>query len=390
MTIVNYDWDEDEDNIVEEYDDTGTTVAEYTTEPALFGNVVSQRRNGQDSVYHYDGQGSTLALTDSNGDVTDTYSYSAFGEVTAQTGSAVNPFQYIGKKQYYRDAQTGEYSVRRRDLSARFVRWLTHDPLGVLATATNLYLYVRNCAITTIDPSGLQGDITQIPEGGVYLKPCPGACGLDVTSSLTKLYTAFSATFALYVRMNPAKAQRACSKMYSLYGWDTYQLAFEEERFSNRACGTEDCKETVQVNGLCYKAEEVNYYLWGLANQLCYKAGFGTETYTTQIFTPEGFESHTFFGLYTLERSVWFVTTYRNLRLDFVIDPGARDGRVAWTEAGYAGILNAPKATVKALHGLNCTPCSQSFKGFINAYIGSNAFTWFGDNVIGAYVGTIE
>lgn len=46
MTIVNYDWDEDEDNIVEEYDDTGATIAEYTTEPDLFGNVISQRLGG--------------------------------------------------------------------------------------------------------------------------------------------------------------------------------------------------------------------------------------------------------------------------------------------------------------------------------------------------------
>ena len=67
MTIVNYDWDEIENNIVEEYDDAGATVAEYTTEPDLYGNVVSQRRNGDDGIYHFDGQGSTLALTDVNG-----------------------------------------------------------------------------------------------------------------------------------------------------------------------------------------------------------------------------------------------------------------------------------------------------------------------------------
>lgn len=63
MTIVNYDWD-DEDNIVEEYDDAGTSVAEYTTEPNRFGNVISQRRGSQDSYFHFDGSGSTLTVTD--------------------------------------------------------------------------------------------------------------------------------------------------------------------------------------------------------------------------------------------------------------------------------------------------------------------------------------
>ena len=41
MVAVNYDWDELEDNIDEEYDDAGIAVAEYTTEPGQFGNVVS-------------------------------------------------------------------------------------------------------------------------------------------------------------------------------------------------------------------------------------------------------------------------------------------------------------------------------------------------------------
>src|SRR5688500_1645427 len=47
MVAVNYDWDELEDNIDEEYDDAGVTVAEYTTEPARFGNVIGQRRRSQ-------------------------------------------------------------------------------------------------------------------------------------------------------------------------------------------------------------------------------------------------------------------------------------------------------------------------------------------------------
>jgi RHS repeat-associated protein len=158
MTIVNYDWDEDEDNIVEEYDDTGNTVAEYTTEPGLYGDLLSQRRNGEDSYCHYDGQGSTAALTNSAGDVTDTYEYSAFGEVTAQTGSTVNPFQYTGRKGYYRNSSTGEYEIRRRCLDVGSGRWLSYDPIKLAQAELRellQYAYAHNSPVQSIDPSGL-------------------------------------------------------------------------------------------------------------------------------------------------------------------------------------------------------------------------------------------
>ena len=102
MPETNFFWDPLSDNILQERDETGTVTAEYTTEPGLYGNLISQNRGGVESQYHFDPQGSTLALTDDNQQVTDTYAYSAFGEVTEHTGSTINPFQYIGKMGYYR------------------------------------------------------------------------------------------------------------------------------------------------------------------------------------------------------------------------------------------------------------------------------------------------
>ena len=157
MPVVNYLWNPLNDNIVREFDDAGTVIAEYTTEAGQFGNVVSQRRNGQDRVHHYDGQGSTLALTDAGGNVTDTYAYSAFGGVTSQTGSSVNPLQYIGQKGYYWDAETGEYDIRRRTFSPQRQRWLSPDPLSLL-DSINAYQYVHNTSTSGIDSSGLGPD----------------------------------------------------------------------------------------------------------------------------------------------------------------------------------------------------------------------------------------
>jgi RHS repeat-associated protein len=162
MVAVNYDWDELEDNIDEEYDDAASTIAEYTTEPDLYGNVISQRRSGQSSFLHCDGLGSTLAVTNSVGTVTDTYAYSAFGEVTEQMGSTVNPIRYIGQKGYYEDGVTLVYLVRHRPLIASKGRWLSADPSAFI-DGMNHFQYAGNNPVGLVDPSGLMKCVVKPP-----------------------------------------------------------------------------------------------------------------------------------------------------------------------------------------------------------------------------------
>ena len=42
-------WDPVEDNIIEEFDEAGNTIADYTTEPYLYGDLISRHRDGQSS-----------------------------------------------------------------------------------------------------------------------------------------------------------------------------------------------------------------------------------------------------------------------------------------------------------------------------------------------------
>lgn len=147
-------WDPVEDNIVKEIDDSGTPVADYTTEPYLYGDLISQHRDSQSSFYHYDGQGSTTSLTDSTGTVTDTYAYSAFGEVTGHSGSTANPFQWHGEQNYYWCEGIGDFLIRRRSYDPKDGRWLAFEPLfGV--DGPNGYLYALASPITYNDPTGL-------------------------------------------------------------------------------------------------------------------------------------------------------------------------------------------------------------------------------------------
>jgi RHS repeat-associated protein len=110
----------------------------------------------QTSYYHYDGLGSTLCLTDENGDVTDNYAYMAFGE-EVDTGAANptrNPFRYIGREGYYRDADTGDYYIRARTYSPALARWLSEDPIGYKG-GMNVYAYVAGNHTSNLDPEGL-------------------------------------------------------------------------------------------------------------------------------------------------------------------------------------------------------------------------------------------
>jgi len=153
MTAVNYLWNPLNDNIVEEFDDAGSTVAEYTTERDQFGNVVSQYRDNQESFYHFDGIGSMLALTWPDGNVSDTRSYSAFGDTTEQSGNTYCPFQFIGQKQYYQDT-VASTSVRRRELTNEHARWFSIDPAWTFQTP-QAYVFVANNPLQAIDPSGM-------------------------------------------------------------------------------------------------------------------------------------------------------------------------------------------------------------------------------------------
>lgn len=156
MPEINFFWDPLSDNILQERDETGAVTAEYTAEPGLYGNIISQNRGEVESQYHYDAQGSTLAVTDDNQNVTDTFAYTAFGEVTERTGTTQVPFQYIGQKGYYRDATAGSISVRRRILVPLLGRWTACDLDETIRQGASLYLYVHNRPVTLTDPSGLK------------------------------------------------------------------------------------------------------------------------------------------------------------------------------------------------------------------------------------------
>jgi|GEM_PF-2171931 len=150
MAVINYIWDELSDNVQMETDENDVPTVVYTHRPERFGELISQERSGVTSYYSYDGQHSTRLLTDDNENITDTYIFSAFGELVARTGTTINPFGYKGAVGYYSNSATGDIYVRARTYEPVIGRWLSMDPLGFV-DGPNLYraYFVPNGVDTT-------------------------------------------------------------------------------------------------------------------------------------------------------------------------------------------------------------------------------------------------
>jgi RHS repeat-associated protein len=157
MPVTHYIWDEVNDTLLEERDEAGNTIAEYTHEPGQCGPLISQRRNGQTRYHHFDGQGSTRALTDESGTVTDTYTYTAFGEPVASTGTTTNPFGYKGALGYYVNAETQDVYVRARSYAPVTCRWDSLEA-GPFVQPRSQYVYADNSPVLWTDPSGAMAE----------------------------------------------------------------------------------------------------------------------------------------------------------------------------------------------------------------------------------------
>lgn len=140
----------DNEQVLDEYDAGGNVIASYT-----YGlSRISQDRSGDVSFYHIDGQTSTRVLTDSTGNLTDTYNYDAFGNLLSSTGSTENPFRYVGESF---DPQANLIHLRARDLDPRTGRFMQLDPAAgimVLPISMNKYAYGNSDPTSYADPSG--------------------------------------------------------------------------------------------------------------------------------------------------------------------------------------------------------------------------------------------
>lgn len=150
--ITNYIVDKNRNyaQVLEERDSSSKLVVSYT-----YGDdLISQKRGTYKNYYLYDGSGSTRALINAAEDVTDTYTYDAFGVLNDKYGATVNEYLYTGQQF---DANTGFYYLRARYMNPATGRFLTPDLWeGSKFDPFNLhkYLYANANPVMNSDPSG--------------------------------------------------------------------------------------------------------------------------------------------------------------------------------------------------------------------------------------------
>jgi RHS repeat-associated protein len=120
------------------------------------GQIVSEDRGGTKRDYVSDTLGSTIALMDDNGDVTDTWEYWPYGEVASHTGDSETPFTFVGTLGYFKDLVSSLTYVRTRFYQAFTGQWMTLDPIW---PSEQPYAYALGNAVSFVDPLGLQAKI---------------------------------------------------------------------------------------------------------------------------------------------------------------------------------------------------------------------------------------
>jgi RHS repeat-associated protein len=140
--------------VIEEQDNTGTTLATY-----VYGNyideVLNMQRAGNNYYYYTDDMFNVMSLTNSSGSVVETYDYDDFGNPT-NTSSIGNPYLFNGRRY---DQESGFYYYRTRYQDPTIGRFTTRDTIGIWGDASNLgngYTYVGNNPWSYVDPWGLE------------------------------------------------------------------------------------------------------------------------------------------------------------------------------------------------------------------------------------------
>jgi RHS repeat-associated protein len=139
----------DGENIAEETDASGNAVARY----AMGLNIdepLAMLRGGATHFYSADGLGSVTLLTDGSGAVAASYTYDAFGNLAASTGSVTNPFRYTAREW---DAETTHYFYRARYYRQEVGRFVSEDRIA-FGGGINFYAYASNNSTNLADPSG--------------------------------------------------------------------------------------------------------------------------------------------------------------------------------------------------------------------------------------------
>jgi RHS repeat-associated protein len=188
-------------------------------------------RSSATSYFHADGLGSITSLSNSAGTIANTYTYDSYGNLTASTGTLVNPFQYTARES---DPETGLYYYRARYYDPQAGRFLSEDRARFQG-GNNFYPYVKNSPLVWIDPSG-DNLCYSVTPNGMTEKPCadPGH-GMDC------IYVPTGVSCAQAIPPGPPTGPALSDAGYPKWGPNCFcnplNLSIEAHKITNEAFG---------------------------------------------------------------------------------------------------------------------------------------------------------
>ncbi|MGF1674223.1 MAG: RHS repeat-associated core domain-containing protein [Rivularia sp. (in: cyanobacteria)] len=136
--------------VLEEYKPTGEVIKNYTYGSSL----LSLSQDNESSFYLYDGYSGVRQVSNELGEITDTYSYDAYGRLLNSTGTTENDYLYQGEQF---DSNLDLQYLRARYYDPNTGRFVSVDPVeGSLEQpmSRHRYIYGNDNPVTYIDPSG--------------------------------------------------------------------------------------------------------------------------------------------------------------------------------------------------------------------------------------------
>ena len=158
-------------NLLVEADQSDAIKRYYIHGLGLMAMVDAQ--TNQLYVYHFDGTGHTVAMTDADQAIVNRYAYDPYSRVLGKDETVVQPFTYVGQAGVMTEAD-GLYYMRARYYDAEVGRFISEDPIG-FDGGINLYAYVGGNPIMLVDPNG---EFANFIAGGVWGSVSGGIGGL--------------------------------------------------------------------------------------------------------------------------------------------------------------------------------------------------------------------
>ena len=136
------------------------TTNGVTTKYVYGRGLIGEEINGTFKTYHFDCRGSTIAITDASGNITDTFAYDTYGKLISRTGTSKVIFGYNGRDGVITD-DNGLIYMRARYYSPEMKRFINADIVaGEISNAVTLnrFAYANGNPVSFVDPFGLSAE----------------------------------------------------------------------------------------------------------------------------------------------------------------------------------------------------------------------------------------